>query len=219
MNNYQSTIISQYGNSPIMLQLLANYNQYIDPSADLDNFFNYVWNINTAQGFGLDIWGEIVNVKRDLVISQAPTYFGFNDGLKDFAPFGQAPFYVGATTGSYKLSDDAYRTLILVKALANISSTTTRSLNQLLKNLFAGRGRCYVNDLGNMQMRYTFEFVLQPFEVAILTQSGALPRPTGVKSFVLQVALPGLFGFKEAGANSYPFGQGTFLNQGQLNVI
>jgi hypothetical protein len=218
MINYQETIISQYSASPILNQLLDNYNQYLDPSADIQAFYDYVWNVETAQGFGLDIWGRIVGVNRDLIVDTTQTYFGFDDTLDDYAPFGQAPFYNGPTTGSYKLSDEAFRTLIMVKALANISATTIPALNQLLRNLFAGRGRCYVNDLGNMQMRWTFEFYLQPFEVAILTKSGALPRPTGVKSFVLQIAQP-IFGFSEAGSESAPFDQGTFLNQGQLNVI
>lgn len=74
-----------------------------------------------------------------------------------------------------------------------------------------GRGRCYVNDLGNMQMRYTFEFYLQPWEKAIVTQSGALPRPTGVLASILEVQLPNVFGFAEAGTvSAAPFNQGTF---------
>ncbi|MDE1138205.1 MAG: DUF2612 domain-containing protein [Paraburkholderia tropica] len=78
--------------------------------------------------------------------------------------------------------------------------------------MFAGRGRCYVNDLGNMQMRYTFEFYLQPFEMAIMTQSGALPRPTGVLASIIQVQLPNVFGFGEAGTvSAAPFGQGSFF--------
>lgn len=219
MDNFQQTILSQYGNSPILLQLMDNYNQYIDPQADLDSFYDYVWNVETAQGFGLDIWGRIVGVSRDLVVENSDFNFGFDDGVNDYAPFGQAPFYAGPTTGSYKLSDAAYRVLILVKALSNISRTTIRSLNQLLQNMFAGRGRCYVNDLGNMQMRFTFEFALQPYEVAILTQSGALPHPTGVGAFVLQIALPQVFGFYDGAGDCQPFGQGTFINQGALSVI
>ena len=35
---------------------------------------------------------------------------------------------------------------------------------------------------GNMMMVYVFEFVLQPFEIAIVTQSGVLPKPTGVRA-------------------------------------
>jgi hypothetical protein len=212
------TIISQYANSPTLVQLCNNMDTYINPDADLDMFYDYVWNVMTALGFGLDIWGQIVNIGRQLTIPGAATYLGFSEAYTQPTadigpqPFGQAPFYAGVQdTETYTLSDDAYRTLILVKALANISDCTAPSLNQLLQNLFQGRGRCYVNDLGNMQMRFTFEFYLQPFEMAIMTQSGAIPRPAAVQAFLTQVPVPNTFGFAEMG-NVAPFGQGTLFN-------
>lgn len=220
MINVEQTIISQYGNSATITQLIRNMNAYIDPRADIDNFYNFVWDVETAQGFGLDIWGRVVGISRNLLIPTAPSYFGFQDGVNDMLPFGQAPFYDGTVpaTQTYALADPAYRQLILVKALANISSTNARSINQLLQNMFAGRGRCYVNDLGGMQLRYTFEFDLTPYELAIMTQSGALPRPAGVGATLLQSALP-LFGFSEAGiASAAPFGQGVFIPTGAINA-
>jgi len=219
MIDFEKTIISQYGNSPTILQLVQNMNAYLDPRADFDAFFDYVWNVDTAQGFGLDIWGRIVNIRRELQIPNAPVYFGFKDALPGSYPFDEAPFYDGTppATQTYKLADDAYRQLILVKALANISATNAPSLNQLLQNMFAGRGRCYVNDLGGMQLRYTFEFLLTPYEFAIMTQSGALPRPAGVNAILFQSALP-LFGFSEAGLSAAPFGQGVFIPQGAINA-
>lgn len=219
MIDVERTIISQYGNSPTILQLVQNMNAYLDPRADFDAFFDYVWNVDTAQGFGLDIWGRIVNISRELQIPPDPNFFGFSDALPGSYPFGEQPFYDGTpgATSTYRLADDAYRQLILVKALANISATNAPSLNQLLQNMFAGRGRCYVNDLGGMQLRYTFEFLLTPYEFAIMTQSGALPRPAGVNAILFQSALP-LFGFSEAGLSAAPFGQGVFIPQGAINA-
>ncbi|OYV46703.1 MAG: hypothetical protein B7X10_04775, partial [Burkholderiales bacterium 21-58-4] len=176
MQNPQQTLISQYANSPTLTQLIENMNGYIDPSADLDAFYANVWDISTAVGFGLDIWGKIVGVNRTLQVPDSSGNFGFSEG-GGFYPFGQEPFYAGPTSGSWILGDDAYRTLILVHALANISACTVPSYNQLLKNLFAGRGNCFVADLGGMKIQYVFEFYLKPFEVAILTQSNALPGP------------------------------------------
>lgn len=213
MQNVEKTIISQYANSPILCQLIQNMNQYIDQSANFQAFYDFIWNVDTAQGFGLDIWGRIVDVGRTLKIPDSPITFGFYDGINDYAPFGQAPFASGdVATSSYTLSDDAYRTLILIKALANISATTVPALNQLLNNLFKGRGRCYVNDMGYMSMRYTFEFVLQSFESAIILQSGAFPKPAGVEINYLQTAPSDTFGFKEANTFA-PFNCGAFFNQ------
>lgn len=219
MIDFEKTIISQYGNSPTILQLVQNMNAYLDPRADFDAFFDYVWNVDTAQGFGLDIWGRIVNIRRELQIPNAPVYFGFKDALPGSYPFNEAPFYDGTppATQTYKLSDDAYRKLILTKALANIASSNAPSLNQLLQNMFADRGRCYVNDMGGMQFRYTFEFDLTSQEYAIVTQSGVLPRPAGVNAILFQSALP-LFGFSEAGLSAAPFGQGVFIPQGAINA-
>lgn len=214
MIDVEKTIISQYGNSPTILQLITNMNTYIDPRADIDNFYNVVWNVDTAIGFGLDIWGRIVNISRSLKIPLDQDYFGFQSGSDDWEPFNQAPFYDrnNTSTQTYLLGDDAYRQLILVKALANISSTNAPSINQLLQNMFMGRGRCYVNDLGNMQLRYTFEFMLTPLELAIMTQSGALPRPSGVSAIIFTTEMP-VFGFA---IDDEPFNQAPFIQQGAI---
>jgi hypothetical protein len=57
---------------------------------------------------------------------------------------------------------------------------------------------------------------MQPFEVAIVTQSGALPRPTGVLASMIQVPVPNVLGFSEAGtASAASFGQGIFFTGAQ----
>lgn len=209
------TIISQYANSPALVQLVDFMEQDIDPSTDLDAFYAYVWNVLTAQGFGLDVWGKIVGIGRQLNIPGTINNLGFSEGPSG-QPFGQAPFYAGPPASTvFTLGDDAYRTLIFVKALSNISNCTAPSLNHLLQVLFPGRGRTYVADTGQMQMRYVFEFALQPFEMSILTQSGAVARPAAVLAQVLTVDLPNTFGFAEAGIYQ-PFGQGVFFSSNGL---
>lgn len=193
MLNVEETIISQYGNSATITQLVRNMNESLDPRADFDTFFSYVWNVETAQGFGLDIWGRIVGVDRTLnVPADTP-----NPGMFPFTP------------GVVTLTDSQFRTVILVKALANITNGTATDLNQLLSNLFAGRGRCYVQDMGAMSLRFTFEFFLEPFEYVIITQTGVAPRPAGVLATVLQSDPSQTFGFAEA-IQFQPFDQGTF---------
>lgn len=212
-------MILQYADSPRIKQLLSNMEQYLDVSKPLDDFYNIVWNVDTAQGFGLDIWGRIVGVQRYLSVIEG-NHFGFETAStpQDFRPFNDSVFYAGPTSSStYRLADDAFRVLILAKALTNIVATTSPAINQVLQNLFPGRGRCYVNDLGSMQMRYTFEFALQPWEWSVLTSSGALPRPAGVNATIAVIPLPNTFGFAEAGTTSAaPFGQGTYFSTGAI---
>lgn len=218
MLNVEQTIISQYGNTATISQLVRNMNQYLDPRADFDTFYDFVWNVETAQGFGLDIWGRIVDVSRELTINAQQSYFGFSQALPGSFPFDEAPFYAGTpgSTQTYRLTDDAYRKLILTKALTNISTSDAPSLNQLLQNMFGDRGRCYVNDLGSMQIRYTFEFLLTDYEYAIMTQSGAIPRPAGVGGSIITTDAP-VFGFSEAAAA--PFDQAPFIQEGATHAI
>ena len=219
MLDVEQTIVSQYGNSSTIGQLIQNMNEYIDPRTDFNTFFDFVWNVDTAQGFGLDVWGRIVNVSRVLKIPEDPLYFGFSQASPGSYPFDEQPFYSGieAATQSYLLSDDAYRQLIFTKALVNISNCTAQTINQLLQNLFATRGKCYVNDLGNMSMRYVFEFVLSPYELAIIAESGVMPRPVGVSATLIQSDFP-VFGFSEAG-DCAPFGQAPFISESAIYAV
>jgi hypothetical protein len=218
MKNYDQTIISQYKNSPRISALISAFNSAVEPSELFDSFYDNIWDVDTATGIGLDIWGRIVGVSRVLKLSTS-TYFGFKDGVNDYMPFNVAPFWTGTpSTNNYTLSDDAYRALILLKAAANICNCGLQAFNQLLTSLYAGRGRVYVNDYDNMSMRITFEFYLQPYEWAILTGSGVIPRPTGVLLTIIEAPAGTSFGFAEAGAGSAPFNQGTFLPNGATNA-
>lgn len=175
------TVLSQYANSPILMGLIDYFNQWIDPAADIDNFYNTVWNVATAVGFGLDIWGRIVGVPRKINIVPLPNYFGFNEALPGSFPFNQQPFFNGVVSnGTFELSDDSYRVLIMTKALANISSFTAPSVNALLSTLFKGRGSCYVQEIGPMAIEYVFNFALQTWEASVIQQSDLMPRPAGV---------------------------------------
>lgn len=192
MENWPDTIISQYSNSPTLVQLVQNLDTYIDPNANLDLFFNMIWNVDTAVGIGLDIWGRIVGVGRVLQVASG-IYFGFaeaGDSTSESPLNSGGPFFAGgATTGNFALSDDAFRLLIYAKALSNITNGSIPAINQILLNLFPGRGNCYVTDGQNMTMTYTFQFTpnLTPVEFAIVSQSGVLPKPVGVSATVVQI--------------------------------
>lgn len=221
MQNVQRTIIAQFSNSPTITAVIQSMNDALDTSPLFTKFYNLVWNVDTAVGFGLDIWGRIVGLPngRLLQLGSNTDVFGFsNDDIPpDWAPFNQGTFFTGADSSTtFILADDAFRTLILAKALANITATNSKDLNKLLRNLFPNRGRAYVIDrgksntaLGGMQMSFVFEFSLSQVEYAILTQSGVMPHPAGV-GFNVIVIPPGQFNFREEGLQATPFGDGTF---------
>lgn len=130
---------------------------------------------------------------------------------------GGDTFYSGSPlTSSYRLETESYRKLILAKAAANISDSSIHSINKIMMMLFPGPGNCYCTDgvhstsyfgfsesntsltfgegifydgqsVPSMSMEYVFEFALTPVELAIVNQSGVLPKPTGVSASVVLI--------------------------------
>ena len=207
MQNVEKTIISQYANSPTICALIERMNEWIDPRADIEQFYNMVFNVATAQGYGLDVWGRIVGIGRHFDIHSSQKNFGYDTGLSDFAPFEQGVFAsLESTTTVYELEDEAYRNIIMLKAMSNILYATAKNINQLLMNLFSNRGRAYYLTLGQMRARYVFEFELTEFEKTLVFKSNLLPRPSGVFLEFYQTDVSSTFGF--AGSYLQPFEQG-----------
>lgn len=185
--NVWKTIISQYANSPILTRLIENMFSYLDQTENFQNFFDFIMNVDTAQGYGLDVWGRIVDVSRTLTVA-GDEFFGFEEAGIGAEPFNQSPFFSGQQIAdNFVLSDTAYRTLIFAKALANICDGSIPAINQILLNLFPARGNCYVVDGLDMTMEFKFDFALTAVELAIISQSGALPKSTGVSLTVVSL--------------------------------
>jgi hypothetical protein len=177
-----STIISQYANSPVLDALVTSFASALDQTENFDNFFDAIFNVDTAFGVGLDIWGRIVGIGRVIHVPVGGPYLGFdeaNDPSHE-QPFGNGIFFSGSVTQNYALNDTAFRTLIFAKALANIWDGSIPGLNNILLTLFPDRGDCYVADGLNMTMTYTFTFHLSDVETTIVEGSGVLPQPAGV---------------------------------------
>jgi hypothetical protein len=209
-----TTIISQFANSPILTQVITDFATGIDQTANFDNFYDNIMNVDTAYGYGLDVWGRIVGVNRIITVFTALPYFGFEES-NEAVGFNQAPFFSGQTvTNNFILDDVAYRRLIIAKAFANITRCSTPNLNAMLMMMFPGRGgNAYVVEgavfgpyfgfeeagdavgfnqapfysgeaISRMVITYTFQFALTDLDLAIVQSSGVLPKPTGVLAYV-----------------------------------
>lgn len=179
--DYWTTVISQYANSPVLTAMIGAFNDAMDTTTNLDNFYDFIWNVNTASGYGLDVWGRIVGVTRVVQVPGTPVgNFGFQEA-NSWVGFGQGVFFSGGSvTTNFVLNDTDFRTLILAKAASNICDGSIPAINAILLGLFPGRGTVYVADGLNMTLTYTFTFALTPAELAIMAQTGVLPNPCGV---------------------------------------
>lgn len=174
------TVLSQYANSPVMLAMIRYFSQWLDLGNRFDAFYRLIWNIDTAEGYGLDVWGRILGVSRVLQVPSGE-YIGFAQ-QPEAQTFGHGILFRGFNlTDSASLTDEAYRLLLMAKAALNITDASAPSINQILLALF---GDGYVRDNLDMTMTYVFSAALDPVQTSIVLNSGAIPRPCGVSATV-----------------------------------
>lgn len=206
--DWKDTIYRQYSNSEAIISIIDTFNQAANLDDFTDEFIREVWDVTTCRSYGLDVWGKIVGVGRYLTSDIENEEFGFEEG---FFPFNQAPFFSPQKeTNNFRLTDDAYRTLILCKAFSNISIATIPEINRFLSMLFYGRGKAYVSrEHRNMKMGIVVNFTISELEESILKNYDVMPIPSGV--LVEITYLPGQYlGFADG---FYPFNQGTLYRE------
>lgn len=188
-------IQSQYSASGKILALADGFQRRIDPTVDVDLFYDTMFNIYTAQGRGLDNWGNILQIHRTIPLDES-----------------------GA---NITLEDEYYRLLLLYKAMANISASTANAQNSLLAMLIntgvGGLSRvAYVLEVDTMVIRWVFEDFLNPIQLAVFRFAGTLARGAGV-GWELYAINPGqVFGFDGSGMN--PFNQAPFAPDDALQT-
>jgi hypothetical protein len=209
---YWTTVISQYANSPILTQLVANFDSYIDQTQNFDGFYGDVWNIATAHGYGLDVWGRIVGINR-IINFNATTWFGFAEAAQftggvGITGFNQGPFYSGqALISNYALSDETFRNLILTKAAFNITDGSIPAINRMLMGLFPNLGNAYVTDGPPRQPYFGFAESTTAFGFNQAPFYDGEPIPTMTMQYVFTYPLTPLqLGIVESGVLPKPVG-------------
>lgn len=211
MIDLREVLLSQYANSPRIVKILNSLHEVIDPSLDIDGFYDNVISIQSANSYGLDVWGRILGISRKVkkTFDKSPV-LGFIEANEfRFKPFGGAPFSGdGSNFSSYDLPDNLYRKILLIKAYANILCATAPNINKFLYYIFGGK-TCYYMPYGNMSASYIFEFNPTAFEQLIIYSLNILPIPCGVSVRFIVLDVKHSFGFQ--GSDLQPFNQGIFL--------
>ena len=124
------------------------------------DFFWNIFNLRTANDFGLNIWGKILNFPRQIVLS-----------------YGE---HAGEV---YELSKEQYRFLLIGQVLKFQMDTTITEINKYLSVIFPNNnGTCYVIDNQDMTINYSIAEGFLTDEIKVLVDNYEfLPRPAGVK--------------------------------------
>lgn len=213
--NIDAVIQSQYGDSPHIKGVIRGYYDYISPQKDIDLIYDKMINIYTAEGYGLDVWGRIVNIDREFVaVDEQYDYLGFDNSpynMDRIETFNNAPFYK-VVNGRIRLEDNAYRTYILIKALINISNVSLNSLNYIFSQLFPDT---------DIKVLHSNTMILRLLVIGAISQAqiGAIKNiewlPAGVGLQFYHIITP-TFGFRGSGLET--FNNSTFGTYGLENL-
>lgn len=146
-----------------------------------NNFYTNVFDLRTANSFGLRVWGETMGVDR-------PTYT--HDGV----------------TKPY--SDDMYRLFLQSRILMFNMNGSTYDITKYLLNMFPNKPVIIVDNL-DMTLSYILYWTPTDEEWYVLKNDDFLPRPSGVGIKLYAVDPNNIFGFDGSLLNG--FDQGTFF--------
>lgn len=190
--NILNNIIWQYDNAPNFKALAEAKEKYY--GTNLAEFWQTViddfLNIQTATDWGLNIWGQILSVKR---------MYNVNGEM-------------------VTISKDLYRRLILGKLRQIKMNGTVPEINDYLNFVFkideGTTAHSYVFDNGDMSIQYVLNFEPTQEELALIYAREILPTPAGVLDRLYILDQSKIFGFTDTGFQPWgqaPFWDGRFI--------
>lgn len=147
-----------------------------------DLWFTNVFNLKTANEFGVSIWARILCAPLVIFLPlDGSTPFGFGENNENFwySNFATAQAPIGLTLEEKR---QVLRLLYYKQTLNN----SVVSINYALKDIFGDFGVCYITEPTNMHVVYNIGFAMSSNMQTVLTNYDILPRPAGV-SFELNI--------------------------------
>lgn len=178
-------ILWQYQNSANLKSLILSKEEWYQThqSQFWQDWYDNVFNIDTANDFGLSVWGQILKFSRNVTAK---------DGSQHY------------------LTTEQYRMLLKGQVIRFGMGATAPEINKWLSVVFAGKGASYCLDSYDMTA-IPFVFRAQPTEEIkwLLGNIDFFPRPAGV-GYQVRIIPTTVFGFNGSGLK--PFNQGVFAN-------
>lgn len=191
--NLIQNVLWQYDNAAVLKSLVNSKNEWY--SENLNGFWQQIiddfLNINTANDWGLNLWGRILKVKR---------LYNVN---------GQ----------QISLSTELYRRLILGKIQLIRSNGTIPEINKYLNFVFSPyitptAFAAFAQDVYDMRIVYVLNFEPSDEELALIYSREMLPTPAGVEDKIYLMPESAIFGFDGSGFqpwNQAPFWDGRYI--------
>lgn len=182
--NELAALIWQYENSPNIRTLVQNKQSFYDQNqtAFWENFYTNIFNLKTANDFGLAVWSIILGAPIAYIITAggSPSW-GFGTNHVNFTNGNFSS--VNGSNSTYTLSTETARVILQLQYFKLIGTCTVPAINRALKYIFsANYGSVYLYDNLDMRQEYIFDFVPPSDMQFAFNNFDVLPRPAGVGS-------------------------------------
>lgn len=203
-------LLWQYNDAESLKTLLTLKQQwYDDNQSDFWNsWYTNVFNLVTANDFGLSVWSIILDLPLYVGVEPDPegkNLFGFGTLTNSFKNFGRGNF---TKTGALRLSTEEKRALLRLKYFKLTSRGSVPDVNAFMLKCFGSLGTGYIQDIYGMRMRFVFNFVPSKNFRKALELYDVIPRPATV-GIVYELSTRKFFGFGPFNKN---FGHGGFYS-------
>lgn len=179
--NLLQAILWQYEDAEKLLSIARAKQAWIENNQTefWSSWYRDVFNIETANAFGLSVWGRILNIKMQVVEAPQPDKIAF--GFGEFnANFNNGNFGV-LNDQNVGLTLEQQRTVVRMRYFQITSRCTIPEINEFLKGLFGDQGTVYVIDTYDMSfVTFLFTFTPDSHLQFILENYDLLPRPASV---------------------------------------
>ena len=171
--NLLDCILWQYNKAEKLKALIQECQDEFDGNVEdfWNDFYTNIFNIDTANNFGLTVWGILLGVER-------PTY---TDG-----------------TGTHYYSDDMYRLFLKSRILMFQMDGSVYQINRYVNYLLPDKP-IYVIDNYDMTMSINYYYSPTPEEWQVLNNPDFFPRPSGVMIQFKSLDPTEIFGFNGTG--------------------
>lgn len=186
-------LLWQYNEAEKLEGLLREKQAWYDANQSTfwSDWITDVFDLRTANDFGLAVWSIILNIPLVILSQDDPDkpIFGFEEFRENFNNGNFA-----STTGS-ALTTEQKRIVLRLRYFQLVTRGAIPEVNRFLAYLFESQGPAYVVDGYNMTARYVFGFPVSSAFEAVLTEYDLLPRPAGVKIDFVIIGDADGFGF------------------------
>lgn len=213
--NVLQTLIWQYGNTTALKSLLESKQSWYDENQTQfwTDWYNNVFNLQTADVFGVSVWSIILNIP--LFLAPNPDVdrplWGFNDftagPINTFFNFNNGNFVSDNNVITLSLEEQR---LVLKLRYFQLTSrgdivTTNQQLNEAFQACYGAGNTCYILDGLRMFIVAVFTFNVPQNMRQVLVDYNLIPRSAGV-GIEYRVLTDPIWGFNDFTAgpiNSY----------------